>query len=119
VVRLEVFLPADDSQGPKENGDQGRPGFVCFRVSDTGIGLTQAQIAKLFQAFTQADVSTTRKYGGTGLGLVISRHFCRMMGGDITVESAGVPGQGSQFTIALPLEVQEPEMETTGIMAEV
>ena len=58
-----------------------------FRVADTGIGMTPEQLARLFKAFTQADVSTTRKYGGTGLGLVISRQLCQMMGGEVTVES--------------------------------
>ena len=73
---------------------------ITLRVSDTGIGMTPEQTARLFEDFTQADASTTRKYGGTGLGLAISRRFCRMMGGDIAVDSA--PGRGSTFTITLP-----------------
>ncbi|MCZ6481066.1 MAG: response regulator [candidate division NC10 bacterium] len=81
--------------------------WIKFRVSDTGIGMTPEQMGKLFEAFTQAEASTTRKYGGTGLGLTISQKFCQMMGGDITVESA--PGQGSTFTILLPAKVVDPE----------
>jgi hypothetical protein len=76
-----------------------------FIVSDTGIGITPKQMNRLFEAFAQADASTTRKYGGTGLGLTISRNFCRMMGGDLTVASE--PGQGSTFTVTLPAEVKE------------
>ncbi|MGJ0505962.1 MAG: response regulator [Methylocystis sp.] len=75
-------------------------GAVTFCVSDTGLGMTEEQLGRLFQAFTQADASTTKRFGGTGLGLAITRHFCTALGGDIAVESA--PGKGSTFTITLP-----------------
>jgi PAS domain S-box-containing protein len=83
---------------------------ICFRVSDTGIGMTQEQIANLFRDFVQADTSTTRKYGGTGLGLSISKRFCEMMGGNISVESE--MGKGSAFTARIPVEVINPEVES-------
>ncbi len=85
---------------------------VTFAVSDSGIGLTDDQIGRLFEAFAQADVSTNRKYGGTGLGLALSRQFCLMMGGDITVTS--VPGRGSTFTVTLPVTVEEPSAAADG-----
>ncbi|HIK46725.1 MAG TPA: DUF3365 domain-containing protein, partial [Leptolyngbyaceae cyanobacterium M65_K2018_010] len=82
---------------------------IAFGVADTGIGMTPEQQAKLFQAFNQADPSTTRKYGGTGLGLVITQKFCEMMGGDIHVSSK--PGQGTTFTVRLPQRVSELRSE--------
>ncbi|MEA3209893.1 MAG: hypothetical protein QOE70_2950 [Chthoniobacter sp.] len=90
--------------------------WMVVRVADTGIGLSSAQIVKLFQAFTQADVSTTRKFGGTGLGLALTRRFCQMMGGDVTVRS--VPGEGSVFTLKLPAVVNEAKPEAAAEASE-
>ena len=82
------------------------PAQLVFDVADTGIGMTEAQLARLFQEFSQAETSTSRRYGGTGLGLALSRRLCRLMGGDVTVTSE--QGRGSTFTIRLPVEVVDP-----------
>jgi signal transduction histidine kinase len=75
--------------------------WIRLRVEDTGIGMAPDQLAKLFQAFTQADASISRRYGGTGLGLALTKRFCQMMGGEIAVESE--LGRGSAFTMLLPM----------------
>jgi PAS domain S-box-containing protein len=77
---------------------------VVFSVQDSGIGMTPEQVGRLFEAFSQAEASTTRRYGGTGLGLAITKRFCEMMGGSVSVESE--PGVGSTFTIRLPEDVE-------------
>jgi hypothetical protein len=92
-VRLEVAVrPAAG----------GAPERLALQVSDTGIGMDAATLARLFQRFSQGDASIQRRYGGTGLGLEISRSLARLMGGDIEVDSA--PGQGSRFTVTIALE---------------
>ena len=75
---------------------------ILISVADTGIGMSAEETGRIFTPFAQADGSTTRRYGGTGMGLALSRHFCQMMGGEITVTSA--EGEGSSFVITLPVD---------------
>jgi signal transduction histidine kinase/DNA-binding response OmpR family regulator len=78
---------------------------ITFAVRDSGIGMTPEELSKLFQAFSQAHASTSQEFGGTGLGLVITRQFCQLMGGDVSVESES--GKGTTFTIRLPAVVSD------------
>ncbi|MCB9703942.1 MAG: response regulator [Myxococcales bacterium] len=86
---------------------EGDEGWLSFAVRDTGIGIPPERLDEIFEAFTQADASTTRKYGGTGLGLAITRRFARLLGGD--VEVASVVGEGSTFTLRLPIQAKPVE----------
>jgi PAS domain S-box-containing protein len=88
--------------------EQNQP-WITFTVSDTGVGMTAQQIDRLFEAFSQAEASTSSKYGGTGLGLAISRQFCRMLGGDIAASSE--PGSGSTFVVRLPANAEAPQID--------
>jgi signal transduction histidine kinase len=83
---------------------------VEFSVTDTGVGMTDEQSLKVFEAFTQADVTTTRKYGGTGLGLAIVSRFCELMHGAVSVRSR--LGQGSCFVVRLPLTMVDETAES-------
>jgi PAS domain S-box-containing protein len=85
---------------PVENGNY----LLSFCIKDTGVGIPPERADRLFQSFSQVDVSTTRRFGGTGLGLAISKRLCELMGGGISVESSGVPGQGSTFRFTVQLE---------------
>jgi len=116
VIRLEVKRAQSNQLALAGVETAGRSlitddaSWITFSVADTGIGMTTEQMSRLFEAFAQADASTTRKYGGTGLGLAISRRFCRMMGGDLAVSSE--PGKGSAFVATLPARVQSQGTES-------
>ena len=100
-VRMKVLIEQVETQS----------WFSCT-ISDHGIGMNKEQLDRIFQPFVQADASTTRKYGGSGLGLMISREFARMMGGDVSVESE--LGKGSSFTVRIPVMVELTQQLTSG-----
>lgn len=118
TITLSVWQEGE-AIAPELSPSAGSPpmDWINFEVKDTGIGMTPEQVERLFQPFTQADASTTRKYGGTGLGLTITQRFCQMMGGDIRVVSG--LNQGTTFTMRLPRQValSVPEPDRRGAIA--
>ena len=96
-----ISLEIKHITNPFQNiADPNQRDWVSMQVTDTGIGIPDVALPKLFKDFSQADNSTTRQYGGTGLGLAISHRYCKMLGGDILVQSHA--GHGSIFTMVLP-----------------
>ena len=93
---------------------------ISVDMRDTGIGISPDQMGRLFKSFSQADASISRRFGGTGLGLAISRRLAEAMGGSLTAESLGVPGQGSTFhlRIVLPVAEDDPQPRTAGVVPE-
>ncbi len=102
-VKNKKSKPTKQNKKNDFSGSNYSSQILIFRVSDTGIGMTDEQLEQIFKPFTQADASTTRKYGGTGLGLTISQRLCQILGGEISVESQD--GKGSTFTVRLPERV--------------
>jgi signal transduction histidine kinase len=102
-MKIKKIRPKKKHKNNDGAGSQYTAQFLVFRVSDTGIGMTEEQLQQIFKPFIQADASTTRKYGGTGLGLTISQRLCQILGGEISVESQD--GKGSTFIVSLPERV--------------
>ncbi len=91
-------------RAPLPSGPSGQQLAIHFAVRDTGIGIPLDRQGRLFQAFSQVDASTSRRYGGTGLGLAVSKRLCEMMGGEMWAESEGIPGKGSVFHFSILAE---------------
>ena len=104
-ARIDAAAPLDDDPGRWE---------VRIDIHDTGIGIPEDRIGRLFQSFSQADASISRRYGGTGLGLAISRRLAELMDGSLVAESAGIPGQGSTFRLAVHLPAAQDEEAVAG-----
>ncbi|MCG8462086.1 MAG: hybrid sensor histidine kinase/response regulator [Holophagales bacterium] len=104
VVTLRIFRTVSTASAGSVR-EAGVGDGIVFQVQDTGIGMTPDQLDRVFEEFAQAESSTTRRFGGTGLGLTLCRQFCRLMGGDIAAESE--PGEGSTFTVRLPAVAEE------------
>ncbi|MCO4876999.1 transporter substrate-binding domain-containing protein [Paraburkholderia caribensis] len=108
-IRLDVELAGETNEGNEGHEGDGRQTIV-WRVSDTGIGISPDQRARLFQPFVQAEASTTRRFGGTGLGLTISRRLVAMLGG--TIGMSGEVGRGTQVEFRIPLEVNQSRFQS-------
>jgi len=96
--------------------EQEAPDELCFEVSDSGIGMSQEQLEKVFDAFVQADLSTTKQYGGSGLGLTISRKFAELLGGSLSAESR--EGEGSRFLLKLPVNGEQSSAMQAAVVGE-
>ena len=104
-VVVNVRYPMEDPDRHTLAFDPSSPSTIQFSVHDTGIGIPPERMDRLFQSFRQVDASTTRRYGGTGLGLAISKRLTELMGGEMWIESEGIPGKGSVFHFTIKAEV--------------